>query len=90
MGKALKGLVIALGQEPPRTDSLERFVEAAPVAGVDTAAFQGLRLKRAESHGERHSLPDGDEAPRDLSDPLDAEQSLATACLVLWCVEGLV
>jgi HEPN domain-containing protein len=88
--KALKGLLIALGQEPPRTHSLERLVEAAAVAGVDAASFEGLRLNVLSRMASATRYPDGDEAPRDLFDPLDAEQALATAGSVLGCVEGLL
>ena len=88
--KALKGLLIALDQEPPRTHSLERLVEAVALAGVDTAAFEGLRLNVLSRMASATRDPDGDEAPRDLFDPQDDDQALATARSVVDGVEGLV
>jgi HEPN domain-containing protein len=76
--KTRKVLQIHLDQEPTRTHSLERLVEAAAVAGVERDGFQG-RLNVLSRMASATRYPDGNEDTRDFFDAQDAEQALATA-----------
>ncbi len=42
--KALKGLLIGLGQDPPRSHSLERLVDALAEMGLEDANRGSLRI----------------------------------------------
>ena len=88
--KALKGLLIGLGVEPPRSHSLERLVDALAVSGVSVEGLRALQLKLLSRMVTSTRYPDGDEAPADLFDARDCEQALAIAAEVLKRVRELI
>ena len=81
--KALKGLLMALGQEPPRSHSLERLVDALAEVGLPVEPLRSLQLKALSRMSTATRYPDGDEAPADLFDDRDCEQALGIAREVL-------
>ena len=81
--KALKGLLMALGQEPPRSHSLERLVDALAEVGLPVEPLRSLQLKALSRMSTATRYPDGDEAPADLFDARDCEQALGIAREVL-------
>jgi len=54
--KALQALLLALDQEPERTDSIERLVLALEVFGLDTAPLRQLPLKPPAADDHRQPL----------------------------------
>ncbi len=81
--KSLKGLLIALGEEPPRSHALERLVDALAATGLPVDQLRELQLKALSRMTTATRYPDGDEAPVDLFDARDCEQALAIARSVL-------
>lgn len=81
--KALKGLLIGLGQEPPRSHSLERLVDAVAQAGLPVEALRGLQLRALSRMTTATRYPDGDAAPADLFDTRDCDLAFSTAAAVL-------
>ena len=81
--KALKGLLIALGEEPPRSHALERLVDALAATGLPVDQLRDLQLKVLSRMTTATRYPDGDEAPADLFDDRDCAQALAIARSVL-------
>ena len=88
--KALKGLLLALGEEPPRSHSLERLVDALAKAGLPVDQLRSLQLKVLSRMTTSSRYPDGDEAPSDLFDARDSGQALAIARAVLERVGDLL
>lgn len=58
--KALKGLLMALGQEPPRSHSLERLVDALAEVGLLVEPLRSLQLKALSRMSTATRYPDGD------------------------------
>ena len=81
--KALKALLLASGLTPPYSHSLERLVEMLQSQGLETAAFNTLRLKPLTRMNSDSRYPQGDEAPVDLFDACDSQQALDTAAAVV-------
>lgn len=67
--KALKGLLIALGEEPPRSHSLERLVDAVALAGLPVEELRDLQLALVEEVSPCPCPGPGPESPRSLPDP---------------------
>jgi len=88
--KALKGLLIALGEEPPRSHSLERLVDAVGETGLTVEGLRALLLKALSRMSTATRYPDGDEAPADLFEARDCELAIGIAASVLsWVREAL-
>jgi HEPN domain-containing protein len=81
--KALKALLLALDQEPERTDSIERLVLALELSGLDTAPLRQLPLTSLQRMTTASRYPDGDEAPVDLFDGRDVALALEVARAVV-------
>ena len=81
--KALKGLLIGLGQEPPRSHSLERLVDALADMGLEVESLRALQLKSLSRMTTATRYPDADEAPADLFDHRDCDLALGVAKSVL-------
>ena len=81
--KALKGLLIGLDQEPPRSHSLERLVDALADAGLEVEPLKALQLKSLSRMTTATRYPDADEAPADLFDERDCDLALGVAQSVL-------
>lgn len=84
--KALKGLLIALGEEPPHSHSLDRLVDRLAGVGVRVEPLRELRLKTLSRMTTASRYPDGEEAPVDLFDAADCEEALEIAGGVLQVV----
>jgi len=81
--KALKAMLLALGQEPERTHSIERLLGALELLGIETAPLRQLPLKPLQRMTTASRYPDGDEAPVDLFDERDGALALAVARTVV-------
>jgi HEPN domain-containing protein len=81
--KALKAVLLALDQEPPRTHSIERLLSALEVLGIETVPLRQLPLKPLQRMTTASRYPDGEEAPSDLFDGRDAALALAVARAVV-------
>jgi HEPN domain-containing protein len=77
--KALKALLLALDQEPPRTHSIERLLLQVEELGIETTPLRQLPLKSLQRMTTASRYPDGDEAPVDLFDERDAALALEVA-----------
>lgn len=88
--KALKGILISLDREPRQTHSLEYLAESLTNAGVGTEPLEGLRLNALSRMNSATRYPDGDQAPSDLFDQVDADAAITTARAVLGFVRSLV
>lgn len=77
--KALKGLLIGLGQDPPRSHSLERLVDALADMGLEVESLRALQLKSLSRMTTATRYPDADEAPADLFDQRDCDLALGVA-----------
>ena len=81
--KALKGLLIGLGQDPPRSNSLERLVDALADLGLEVESLRSLQLKSLSRMTTATRYPDADEAPMNLFDARDCDLALGVAKSVL-------
>jgi HEPN domain-containing protein len=81
--KALKGLLIGLGQDPPRSHSLERLVDALADLGLEVESLRALQLKALSRMTTATRYPDADEAPMNLFDAKDCDLALGVAKSVL-------
>ncbi len=81
--KALKALLLALDQEPERTQSIERLLCALESLGIATAPLRQLPLKPLQRMTTASRYPDGDEAPVDLFDERDGALALEVAGAVV-------
>jgi HEPN domain-containing protein len=84
---ALKALLLALDQEPERTDSIERLLGALELLGIETAPLRLLPLKPLQRMTTASRYPDGDEAPVDLFDQRDGALALEVARAVVGFVD---
>ncbi len=85
--KALKAVMLALDQEPLRTHSIERLLNALEALGIETAPLRQLPLKPLQRMNTASRYPDGDEAPMDLFDERDAALALQVAQAVVRFVD---
>jgi HEPN domain-containing protein len=81
--KALKAMLLALGEEPERTHSIERLLGALELLGIETASLRHLPLKPLQRMTTASRYPDGDEAPVDLFDERDGALALEVARAVV-------
>ncbi|MCP9931165.1 HEPN domain-containing protein [Cyanobium sp. AMD-g] len=88
--KALKAILISLDSEPRQTHALEALVSSLAAAGVPTEPLTGLRLNALSRMNSATRYPDGDQAPSDLFDRVDADMAIATAKNVLAFVHSLM
>ncbi|MFN5117106.1 MAG: HEPN domain-containing protein [Cyanobacteriota bacterium] len=81
--KALKAVLLAMDQEPPRTHSIERLLCALELMGIETAPLRQLPLKPLQRMTTASRYPVGDEAPVDLFDEKDGALALEVARAVV-------
>jgi HEPN domain-containing protein len=81
--KALKAMLLALGQEPERTHSIERLLLSLELLGIETDPLRQLPLKPLQRMTTASRYPDGDEAPVDLFDARDGALALEVAKAVV-------
>ena len=86
--KGLKGVLLALDQEPKRTHSIERLLSALELLGIETAPLRQLPLKPLQRMTTASRYPDGDEAPVDLFDERDGALALEVARAVVGFADG--
>jgi HEPN domain-containing protein len=87
--KALKGVIVELGLEPPHTHGLPKLVAALEQEGVEASGLAALPLRALTRMTVTSRYPLEDTPPMDLFDPTDSAQAIATAAAVLGWVEGL-
>ena len=87
--KALKGALLELGIEPPRTHVLNDLVRRLDDAGLDTGVLQTLPLRGLSRMAIQSRYPMDATPPSDLFDPVDADQALSTASQVLSTLAAL-
>jgi HEPN domain-containing protein len=87
--KALKAILISLDREPRQTHALEALVASLSAAGVTTEPLAALRLNALSRMNSATRYPDGDQAPSELFDRVDAEAAIVTAKAVLAFVSSL-
>ncbi len=88
--KALKAILISLDREPRQTHALEVLAQSLAAAGVPTEPLADLRLNALSRMNSATRYPDGDQAPSDLFDRVDAEAAITTAKGVLAFVRSLM
>ena len=88
--KALRGLLIGLGQEPPRSHSLERLVDALADMGLEVESLRALPLKSLSRMTTATRYPDADGVPADLFDQRDYDLALGVAKSVLETVTKIL
>jgi len=81
--KALKAVLLALGQEPERTHSIERLLLSLELLGIETDPLRQLPLKPLQRMTTASRYPDGDEVPVDLFDARDGALALKVARAVV-------
>ena len=81
--KALKAMLLALGQQPERTHSIERLLLSLELLGIETDPLRQLPLKPLQRMTTASRYPDGDEAPVDLFDARDGALALEVAKAVV-------
>ncbi|MEA5441803.1 HEPN domain-containing protein [Cyanobium gracile] len=77
--KALKAILISLDREPRQTHALEALAQSLSAAGVSTEPLAALRLNALSRMNSATRYPDGDQAPSDLFDRVDADDAITTA-----------
>jgi HEPN domain-containing protein len=87
--KALKGVILELGSEPPRTHVLGQLVKLLAAEGLDVTALAPLPLPALSRMTVTSRYPLDDTPPSELFDARDSEQALTTAKAVLAWVEQL-
>lgn len=87
--KALKGVLLALGIEPPHTHVLNDLVWRLEQAGLDVGTLTELPLRSLSRMAIQSRYPLDATPPADLFDPRDADQALSTAHQVLRIVDSL-
>ena len=85
--KALKALLLALDQEPPRTHSIERLLLQVEELGIETTPLRQLPLKSLQRMTTASRYPDGDEAPVDLFEERDVHLAHQVAGAVVTFVD---
>jgi HEPN domain-containing protein len=88
--QALKAILISLDREPRQTHALEALVAALSAAGVATEPLAALRLNALSRMNSATRYPDGDQAPSELFDRVDADAAITTAKAVLAFVRSLL
>ncbi len=81
--KALKGLILELGLQPPHTHVLGQLLELLSQQGLDTAGFEGLPLRALSRISATSRYPLDATPPSELFDRADSDQAIATATSVL-------
>ena len=87
--KALKGVILELGSEPPRTHVLGQLVKLLAAEGLDVTALAPLPLPALSRMTVTSRYPLDDTPPSELFDARDSEQALTTAKAGLAWVEQL-
>ena len=86
---ALKGLLLELGQEPPRTHVLSQLLEALAHQGLDVGVLKALLLNHLSRISATSRYPLDATPPSELFDHGDADQAITTSTAVLELVEEL-
>ena len=87
--KALKGLLLELGQEPPRTHVLSQLLDALSHQGLNVDVLKALPLNNLSRISATSRYPLDATPPSELFDQRDADQAIATATSVLELVREL-
>ena len=87
--KALKGAILELGGEPPRSHVLGMLVKLLAAEGLDVTALAPLPLTALSRMTVTSRYPLDDTPPSELFDARDSDQALSTAEAVLSWVEQL-
>ena len=87
--KALKGAILELGGEPPRSHVLGMLVKLLAAEGLDVTALAPLPLTALSRMTVTSRYPLDDTPPSELFDARDSDQALRTAEAVLSWVEQL-
>jgi HEPN domain-containing protein len=87
--KALKGAILELGGEPPRSHVLGMLVKRLAAEGLDVTALAPLPLTALSRMSVTSRYPLDDTPPSELFDARDSDQALSTAEAVLSWVEQL-
>ena len=87
--KALKSVILELGEEPPHTHVLGDLVRQLEAAGLDTSALAPLALKALSRMSISSRYPIDATPPSDLFDQADAEQAIGTAAAVIQALAAL-
>ena len=87
--KGLKGLILELGLQPPRTHVLTQLLNMLQTSSVDTTELDALALNALTRMGATSRYPLEDTPPGDLFDRQDAERAIATAAAVLAATDRL-
>ena len=81
--KALKGAILELDAEPPRTHQLGTLVEVLKTLGAPTEILLQLRLTPLSRMATSTRYPDDETPPSERFDRQDAAESIACAAAVL-------
>ena len=81
--KTLKGAILELGAEPPRTHQLSELVECLGQLGAPTATLEELRLNALSRMATSSRYPDDDIPPLRRFDSRDSDEAIRCAAAVL-------
>lgn len=81
--KALKSLLIELGEVPPRTHVLPALVDGLENLGLTVEPLRNLRLTGLSRMATSSRYPDDEVPPSRLFDERDAREAISTARAVL-------
>ena len=87
--KALKGLILELGAEPPHTHVLGELLKLLGQLGCELEALEALPLRSLSRLSVTSHYPLEATPPAELFDRADADQAIGTAEAVLSLVEAL-
>lgn len=87
--KALKSLILELGEEPPHTHVLGQLLQQLVALGIDAAPFDALPLRLLSRMSASSRYPIDATPPADLFDRSDAQQAITIARSVLSAVTKL-
>jgi HEPN domain-containing protein len=87
--KALKGVILELGAEPPHTHVLSQLVDVLERLGADVGQAAALPLRALSRMSSSSRYPIDDTPPADLFERADSDQAIGTAEAVMAWLEGL-
>ena len=84
--KALKALITALGEQPPKTHNITRLLQVIEERGIDTSKLGGRGVERLTVYAVEARYPDFEEEPTEE----EAREALGLArAVVEWVIEKL-
>ena len=87
--KALKGLILELGAEPPHTHVLAELIKYLKRLGCDVNGFDVLPLRSLSRLAATSRYPMDATPPADLFEPVDANGAIATATAVIELLQAM-